>query len=71
MKLELSVPESVVTAVCEVKEKPEEQEPEDFVKNIVINTLRLFYVEYKKKKLEEASLAGHVEEANALTFEGE
>jgi hypothetical protein len=45
--------------------------PEDFVKNLLVNILRVAYVDYKKKKQEEETLQPLVDEANALSFEGE
>ena len=71
MDLSINIPEIVVTAVCDVRQKPDEMEPEEFVKNLVINTLRVAYVDYKKKKQEEETLQPIVDEANALSFEEE
>lgn len=71
MQLSLVIPESVVEAVCDVRQKPEEMESEDFVRNLVVNILRVAYVDYKKKKQEEETLQPIVDEANALSFEEE
>ncbi|MBN95380.1 MAG: hypothetical protein CL928_15150 [Deltaproteobacteria bacterium] len=71
MQLSINIPDEVVVAVCDVRKKPDEMEPEDFVKNLVVNTLRVAYVDYKKKKQEEETLQPIVDEANALSFEGE
>ena len=71
MQLSINIPDEVVEAVCDVRKKPDEMEPEDFVKNLVVNTLRVAYVDYKKKKQEEETLQPIVDEANALSFEGE
>ena len=71
MQLSLTIPESVVEAVCDVRQKPEEMEPEDFVKNLLVNILRVAYVDHKKKRQEEETLQPIVDEANALSFEEE
>jgi len=69
MKLSITVPQEVVGAVCEIRQKPAEMGSEEFVKNLVTNILRVAYVDFKKKKKEEETLQPIVDEANALSFE--
>lgn len=71
MEIVLVVPDEVSEAVCNVRKKPEGMDSEVFVRNLLVNILRVAFVDYKQKKQEEETLQPFVDEANALSFEGE